>query len=381
MIWLVGVGSAVRNKAYLVSLRYAPGLAKEFCLLARNLQREHWDVTLVLARAYAWLMEDCEANFEIVYVDVGASLLRDALDFAVRGWDRIGRMFRDRPPGLLLFYNTHPLNVFMVRLAERLRPDSYRVLFCHEPYKPQKRVYGYKGQLRILGAEFINAVTLRWSTDVIVPSRIAAERFKLRYPRFRGRLHECTLLVPDLSKVSKPRPERKYFSYVGRVNRATGFRLFTALVNHVVSNGLDLNFAIITPDSVEGSFPGSVSGAAPNLVHLINRPRISDEDIYQVLGTSLGVLRLDEEITQSGVVPLAYSAGTPVIARGIPGLVQHVRHLDTGYVVPEQPTMEHLVGALQYVRDHFDVLSRGARLFYERSFSEAQWQRYYNWIR
>lgn len=363
--------------AYVVSLKYAPGLAKEFCLLGRNLQSCGWPVTLLLDRQYAWLAEKHRGGLDVLYIDTqGAvgTLLRPRVSYL----GQIATIFRHYPPRLVWIYNTHPANPLVVWLAARMRPDSLRLLFCHEPYKIEKARYGWRGYTRVLAVEFINALTLRWITDVVLPSPVAIQRFETRYRGFCGRLHECALLVPDLGALGATQ-RRQYFSYVGRINLATGFDLFVRLVDYVANVQADTRFAVVTPDPIKGRLRELVR-AHPDMVYVVNRPRISDDEVYGVIASSFAVLRLDREITQSGVVALAYSAGTPVIATSIPGLVQHVRHKETGYLVPEQPTVDQLLGAIEYVRDHFDVLSRGSRLFYEFTFSEAQWHRYYRWI-
>jgi len=71
---------------------------------------------------------------------------------------------------------------------------------------------------------------------------------------------------------------------------------------------------------------------------------------------------------------------TPVIARDIPGLRQHVWHKEIGYIVPFNSLPEEIIKAMQYVKDSFTVLSKNARRKYEEILAEYNFDKYYKWL-
>jgi len=71
---------------------------------------------------------------------------------------------------------------------------------------------------------------------------------------------------------------------------------------------------------------------------------------------------------------------TPIIARDIPGLRQHVNHKENGYIVPFDCKPEILVEAMNSVRESFPDLSKNARRSYEEVWSEKNFDKYYAWL-
>ena len=124
----------------------------------------------------------------------------------------------------------------------------------------------------------------------------------------------------------------------------------------------------------------ALSPHARQLVEVVNRPVISDKEIAAVVAESIAIFLPHRQAAQSGNIPVAFRAGTPVIARDIPGLSQHVHHKRNGYLFPVGATPEQLLEAVCYVRDNFGTLSLQARRDFESTFSEDNWERYYQWL-
>ncbi len=72
--------------------------------------------------------------------------------------------------------------------------------------------------------------------------------------------------------------------------------------------------------------------------------------------------------------------GTPVIVRDIPGLRQHVKHRQNGYVVSYNCSPEDILEAMSFVKQNFSQLSENARTSYEITWSDRNWDKYYNWL-
>ena len=124
-----------------------------------------------------------------------------------------------------------------------------------------------------------------------------------------------------------------------------------------------------------------LSKEAQKILKVVNKNLITDSEINKILSESYAVFRLDKEVTQSGVTPVAYANDTPVIVRDIPGLTQHVRHKENGYIVSDACGSEELVNAMNYTKLNFHHMSRTARKSYEETWAEWNWDKYYDWLK
>lgn len=370
--------AARKPKAYIVSLKYAPGLKKLFILLGENLRLRGVDVSYLVAQPYRHL-SDINAD-GMIHLTNSASLRASVSETMKHlfGWSDFTEIFCSSPPDFVCCYNFHPLNVFILRYLKRTFPKCITALFIHEPYKPDKRPYGPARGIYIYVFELLQSVSLRYVDHVILPSDLAYELFVSRYPHYSGSLHYAPLLISD-RQVTKSHKERRFFTYVGNVHKATGFDTFIELVNHCASLKADFDFLAITSSKISG-YLRNLSPEGQHALTLTNKEVITDREIHEAINMSYAILRLDKEITQSAVVPESFMNGTPVIVRDLPGFTQHVKHAYNGYVVADPCSPAEIMKGMMFVKQHFDELSRNARKSYEEIWAEHNWPRYYQWL-
>ncbi len=375
---ILTAGAQHSFKTYIVSLKYAPGLAKEFLLLGRNLERHGWDVTYLVSQEYAWLMKP--APKRVHYLTRSGStrqIMKDLGKNSIRYARWLTRLFSDSPPKFLCLYNPHPLNFVVARSAQRVYPTGIRSVYLHEPHKPDKSSFGTSGVLYFYLAEFLQTLSLIWSTCVILPSSYAYNLFGERYPAYHGSVHLAPILLPEFEQSSSQL--RKYVSLVGTINRSRGLDTFISLINHMATTGGNLQFKIVTRSEIARSLE-LLATEALSLVDVVNKPQISDQEIAETVAQSIALFLPHRQVTQSGNIPVAFRLATPVIARDLPGFAQHVRHKHNGYLVPYDATPDQIREAISYVSDNFDRLSRNARRSFDEKFSERNWDRYYEWL-
>lgn len=366
-----------RPKAYIVSLKYAPGLKKLFILLGENLRRTGVDVGYLIAQPYRHLDIDAEG---IIYLTNSINL-RALVSETVKhlsNWSDFADIFHSSPPDFVCCYNFHPLNVFILRYLKRAFPKCITALYMHEPYKPDKRPYGLTKSAYIYVFELVQSISLNYADHVILPSELACRLFVSRYPGYSGSVHYAPLLISD-KQVPKSQKERRFFTYAGNVHKATGFDAFIELVNHSASLNADFEFLAITSSQI-GGYLHSLSPEGQRALTLINKEIITDQEIHEAMSMSFAILRLDREITQSAVVPESFMNGTPVIVRDLPGFTQHVKHIYNGYVVADPCSPAEIMEGMTFVKQYFDELSRHARKSYEEIWAEHNWPRYYQWL-
>ncbi len=369
---------AGKPKAYIICLKYAPGLKKEFVLLGENLRQSGADVSYLVALPYRHLSDVVGDN--MIYLTNSTSL-QALVSETVRHlsrWSEFTNIFRSSPPDLVCCYNFHPLNVFILHYLKMAFPRCIRVLYVHEPYKPDKKHYGLFKGIYIRAFESLQSISFKYAEHVIFPSDLACKLFAKRYSDYNGHIHYAPLLVPNKLNPISP-SKRRFFTYAGAVHRATGFDTFIDLVNHSASLNAGFEFLAITSSNIDGYLRG-LSPEGRGVLTLINKKTITDQEIDEAISTSFSVLRLDREITQSGVIPVCFMNATPVIARDLPGFTQHVKHAYNGYVVADPCSPAEIMKGMIFVKQHFDELSRHARESYEEIWAEHNWPRYYQWM-
>lgn len=361
--------------AYIINLKFAPGLMKEFCVLGENMRAKGIHVKYFLSKRYAELGDSCDGMEYVTVSDGIKSIILDTLKL-IKG-RKIMQIFSMYEPVFLCFYNPHPLNPFIARLVKNKFPDTVTALYLHEPYKPDKSPYGMRKAIYITLVEFIQRCTVGFMDYVILPSEHSSQLFKRRYPDFKGLKRVAPLLVPD-QRVFKYK-KRRFFSLVGAANPATGHDIFVELINYVAAKGLDYEFAIISSSDISKYYE-KLSGPARNIVKWVSKKIIADLEINELIRESYAIFRLNKEVAQSAVIPDSFMNETPVIVRDIPGLRQHVNHKHDGYIVSSDSNPEELCMAMDFIKGNFIELSKNARNSYEKTWAEWNWDKYYGWL-
>jgi glycosyltransferase involved in cell wall biosynthesis len=365
----------IKKAAYIISLKFAPGLMNLFCILGENMRARGINVKYFLSRRYAELGNSCDGMEYVTVSDGLGSMILDTLrPSKVRN---IMQVFSRHQPNFLCFYNPHPLNPFIARLVKRKVSDTVTALYLHEPYTTDKSPYGMRKAVYITLAEFVQRCTLEFIDYVILPSEYSLDLFRIHYPDYKGMVRVAPLIMPNKRVFKYNR--RRFFSLVGTANQATGHDTFVELINYVAARGLDYEFAIISSSDISKYYE-KLSERARNIVKLVIRNIITASEINELIRESYAVFRLNKEAAQSAVIPDSFMNETPVIVRDIPGLRQHVNHKYDGYIVSSDCKSEELCMAMDFIKDNFLELSRNARNSYEKTWSECNWDRYYGWL-
>lgn len=370
--------SSSARSCYMTSLNYSPGLWKEFKLLGDNLSQHDWSLNYLVSSGYSWLIS---GTIDRVRFLTESSSLRDVVVETIRSpidiLPRVRRLFTRCAPEFLFLYNAHPLNTPIARLARNACPGGIRALYLHEPFVPEKSSYGRKRAFYIRINEWLQTLTLKYTTCAIVPSQHSLSLFHMRYPEYPNAVYRAPILLPE-KPVGSGR-SRSHISLVGNLNRSRGPHDFLELVKCAAKREEDLQFMIVTRSDINEAIQ-RLSPRARGMLEVVNKSAISDEEIARVVSQSTAIFLPHKQAAQSGNIPVAFREGTPVIARDIPGLSQHVHHKENGYLFPFDPTPEQLLEAARYVRDDFSRLSDQAREDFENIFAESNFERYYRWL-
>lgn len=364
-----------QNLAYVISIKYAPGSMKEFVLIGEKLRSKGINIKYLLSEEYGLLNNKPDHALLVTKSQNIMDILLETARLLIT--NDLNKLFSDQQIAFILFYNNHILNIFIARNLKRQFKNVKTLHYYHDPYKPDKRSYGLFKGLYISFVEFIVRLTLKYIDHVILGSEFSYELFKSHYRQYRGQIHIAPLLVPDQGY--EKNHNRELFSMVGAYNNATGHDDFIDLVNYVAEKKLNYKFALISSSNISELLK-KLSSAGQKIMQLINNKVINDSEINRIILNSYAVFRLDKEVTQSGVIPVSYMNATPIIARDIPGLTQHVRHGHEGYIVPFNCTPSDIINAMNQIIANYPQLSLNARQSYEAVWSEHNFDRYYNWL-
>jgi len=370
-----------KKSAYIISLKFTPGLAKEFFLIGEKLKEHGWDTRYILSKGYKWLMEEDSEN--IIYLASSRSLkemFKDSIGY-LRIKRRIIDIFRKQPPDFVCLYNPHPLSKLVLSICKKTQPKGIRSIYLHEPYKPDKRSFGLAGRLYYYLAEFFQSISLKDATDIIFPSASAKEVYLLRYKDpSTVKLHTAPLLLRKYKDKRRKYIQRKYISFIGTINKSRGLSEFLSLVQYVYNlNRYDIRFKIVTRNPINRALR-KLSTNELSLLDVVNRTNITDEEIADTVLGSLAIFLSHKQVTQSGSVPVAFKYGTPIIARNLPGFSQHIGHKVEGYLLPYDFSVKEFYDAVIYIKNHFENISLSCEEKFYKLFCEDNWDKYYDWL-
>ena len=361
--------------AYIISLKFSPGLKKEFCLIGENIRKQGFEVKYLLSSEYEAMGGRLPDTVYIPTRNTWLEIIQDSFDIRIKS--QLRRILSDNPPRLVFFYNSHPLNLIVAKYSKSLSSNAVCALFLHEPYIPDKILYGIKRATVMVLTEIMLQSTLKYIDHIILPSEHSHDLYNLRWRTINQTVRVIPLPIPD-HRNSAQQP-RLYFSMVGMMNATTGHNVFFDLVQAYEKNHYDTRFCIASSSDMS-AYLNKDEYRSHNNLEICIKQKLSDKDIDDVISQSLAVFRLNLISAQSGVIPLCYMHGTPIIATDIPGLSQHVIHKSTGYIVPCNPSISDLMLAIDYINSHFSELSNNAISYYEDIWAEQNWNRYYSWV-
>lgn len=363
------------RRLLLVSLKYSPGLRKEFQFIGSQAGRYGFDVAYLVAPEYRGVGGDLPQQItgprSRRTVDLAAAVCRELVTSTLL------ESVADFAPDTVLFYNFHPINATLIRRLKRACPRAEVALFVHDPkrelsvFRPAERCY-------YALAEVLEHHAIRHADHVIVASDRAKKLFERHFPEMKQLCHVARLLVPDAGSGAQA-ARREFITMIGHCNSSTGHEDFFSLVEYASRRRPDLKFALITPSDVSRFLEG-LGGEALRRLIVINKPVITEAEINTIVGESFAVLRLDRQLVQSGVVPVAFMNGASVIARDIPGLRQHIRDGQDGILLPSEFAPDQIIDAIDRVKADFGCFSRAARDSYIAEWSAVNFPRYYQWL-
>jgi len=363
----------------IICLKYAPGNWQHMKSFAYCLKERGYNVHFIISQNFQWMNIDFSDMAD--YLASSKSFLTILLDvflFFLWRWYSFIKIFRKYKPRVILFVMWHPLNYFLAKILKTLYPNTQTCYWMHEPYKVDKSEYKEK-LIAFNAIEYLQQMLLPFIDIVILHSNRALNAFNIRYSNYKGKIKLIPLLFKDECKIKDVSSRMFDITFIGNAARAKGIDDFFEIVKKNRELNLGLRLQLVTPSKID-RYLSELDCWPDSLLKVINKPRISDDEIREACAKSLTIIAPYRETTQSGVVPVAFMCGTPVIATDIEGLREYVIDKVNGMLISKDFSLENVISVLKYVKENFSELSQNARKSYEETWAEWNFDKYYEWL-
>ena len=331
---------------------------------------------------YSWLIGNHREDVDLLLTTPSFNAIRESNHYHFgAGADCIREIFNQNSPSVLLFININPLaDKAIMHFARKANPDVRVIYFLHEPFTNDKLVYGVRRALLLTLFELVIYWIVNRTDGIILPSWNAAEAFSHRYrKKFHG--ETCIIALPFIDKACTKVQKRKYITFVGHVRHKhqKGVDYFIEMIEESAKRQDEKLFQLVSSNRVDDLY-ASLSPAAQKRLHIVNSERLTDEEISKSLRDSIAVVLLQRRVMQSGVLPMAYMNGTPVIVSDLPGFTQFGEHEKTGIVLSLESSLEERFNSVEKIHRNIDKMSVACRRYYEDTFDSRQVRMHVDWI-
>ena len=323
-----------RGSAAVVSLHFSPAHASHMIAYGRMLRELGYRVSFVLDEKYL--------SF------AGFSKIGDAI--AAGDYARVRRRF-----DLALFYNSAAQNR---ALAGRMRAHGTSVVYIfHEPESIWNLASeGWRQIVRFPFSTYCSVAMLRIASGVLVPSAYARSLYERYYLRHNPAVFTMPLVFEDeiaSTALDEARRNKRFFGFIGSVSKGHGIDEFLSFAKYAIRNGSTIPFVLATRRNMGRwlARDEELSGYAGEGKILLHHGRVlPNDEINRWYLDSFCVWNVYRRSTQSGVLPRAFMAGTPVLVRRIGSFPEYVREGETGEFVESGHDAEALLRAAERIR-------------------------------
>ena len=153
---------------------------------ANQLLLKDYPVRFIISPGFCWMNEFSPSitNYSFPSNAIFPKL-RNILSLLWFNHSNYRHIFHVNPPSGILLASWHPLNFLLVRMVKSLNPNTPVIVWLHEPFKDDKKIYGAKAIIIYL-VELFQTLSLRYIDVVVLHSRRGLRLFERRYPNFQG---------------------------------------------------------------------------------------------------------------------------------------------------------------------------------------------------
>jgi glycosyltransferase involved in cell wall biosynthesis len=351
-----------KMKAAVVSLHFSPAHASHMCAYGKLLLEAGFEVSFIVDAAYKRV-----ADFTAIGTIISAA------DYL--------RASKTLQFNFALICNSSIHNRSVAR-SMRLDETSIFYLF-HEP----ETIWnlggeGWKQLVRFPISTWCSIATLRLSDCVIVPSSRALQQYSRHFRKHNRNVHTIPLLFDDeigTAGVERMRDSKRFFGFVGSACRSHNFDAFVDFAKYAIRQGSAIPFVIATRVDLSSHLQADrelAQRVMEGKIKLHHNRVLSNDDINQCYLDCFCVWNVYRRSTQSGVLPRAFMAGSPVLASRIGSFPEYVKEGVTGEFVDSADDSAAILRAAENIRRHSaDYLDGCRKMFLEVFYYRANGNR------
>ena len=230
----------------------------------------------------------------------------------------VKKFFINKRNSIFYFYN---LGIFtFIEIFFNKLLGNINVLCLHEPFMEEKSNYGYRNKIKILIFEFLLSLCLYQVKDVIVFSKNGLKQFKKKYVNYESEIH-IQKILPALNFKKSDQIKEKKIIFVGKIHKAKRFDLIVETIDKLNLLDPTISFLFISR-SLNQKCREKLFGLK-NII-LISKKNIPDEIIWKGFAESMVLIKLDTNMTQSGLVSQARISLCKTLTTSIFGFRQDI---------------------------------------------------------
>lgn len=285
----------MNNKIAIISLRFAPAFASHIIAYGKACESLGLEVQYILNPQYA-MFSELAAHAPTTYMSGSRPVDTRSLTHA-------------------LFCN---ISISNRRFALQLKASGVMVAYLyHEPWIRLADYLVNENMWRCVkatAAHWHSISMLKLADRVIVPSKYALDMYRRSDIRYNSNVHCVPLLFDDEAPVPAMR-ERRYFSFIGSIEKSHGFDQYVGFMRYAFRNGLDIRFMIASKCALlDRTFKEKLFQDNMDRIAVLTGRPLLNQEINECYAESICVWNLYRRSTQSGVLPNAFMCGAPVIA-------------------------------------------------------------------
>ena len=216
---------------------------------------------------------------------------------------------------------------------------NVNVLCLHEPFMEEKINYGFRNRIKILIFEFLLTLCVIQVKDVILFSKNGLRQFKKKYKNYASEIY-IQKLLPALKFIKSDQIKEKKIIFVGKIHKAKRFDLIIETINKLNFIDPTISFLIISRSINQKSREKLFK---LKNIKLINEKFIPDETIWKGFAESMVLIKLDTNMTQSGLVSQARISLCKTLTTSIFGFNQDIYNKGVdGDIVPVSATSDEI---------------------------------------
>lgn len=252
----------------------------------------------------------------------------------------------------------------------RMKREGAKVVYIfHEPlarmklYRQAGFSWKYLAKLSII--DRVNALTVKWSDVILLPSRKAVDYYEANRHYRNKRYHYMPLMYSDERLERHIDMPRRYFSYIGTVAADHSFREYLDFIEWAIMNGRLEGISFLIATKSDFDIPEVI--AQSERVTVRKGVPLSDEEINDCYASSVAVWNAYARTTQSGVLAKAFMFGTPALVMRC-NLNEFTRDNDNVVAIDDNSDPLLIENAVMKISDNFNEFSSNCRRQFESSF-------------